>query len=154
MWRVNKAGRFNVAYGGEDRHWAISQTDIKEVAKRLHGAQLKCSDFETVIDTCNPGDFIYADPPYSPGELEPRRDHYIYSQFTFRDHKRLASALRRATKHSIRWALTTSSHPSIVGLFKGSHVISFSKGTSRRLGILEADPGEVLICNYDPWEVQ
>jgi len=120
----------------------------------LHAVQLRRSDFQTVIDTCSLGDFIFADPPYSPGELEPRHDHYIYSQFTFRDHKRLASALRRATERGVLWALTTSSHPSIVGLFEGSAVISLSKGTSRRPGIIEAEPGEVLICNYGPLEVR
>lgn len=149
MWRVNKAGRFNVGYGGEDRRWAITLKGLREVARCLGAAKLTRGDFEPVVDACVKGDLMFVDPPYSPGELEPRHDHYVFSQFALGDHLRLANALHRATHRSVLWALTTTAHPQITGLFSGDIVIPLHFGTSRRPGITERNPGEVLICNYD-----
>jgi DNA adenine methylase len=70
MWRHNSDGRFNVGYGGQDRRWVINQETLKEVSNRLKHATLKCCDFEEVIDESKIGDFIFADPPYRPGERE------------------------------------------------------------------------------------
>lgn len=148
MWRVNRSGNFNVGYGGEDRRWAITEADFCDVAKLLRNAQLKRSDFRPVIDICSAGDFIYADPPYSPGAREPRHDHYVFSQFTFRNHQRLARSLSNATDRGALWAVTTSSHPDIVGLFPNDHVYPLDRGTGRRPGSIASMPGEVIICNY------
>ncbi|GAJ16325.1 unnamed protein product, partial [marine sediment metagenome] len=56
------------------------------------------------------GDFIFVDPPYLPGEKELIHNHYVYSKFTYEDHKRLADLLKGASNQKIKWAMTTSSH--------------------------------------------
>ena len=149
MWRHNARGEFNVGYGGEDRRWAINKESLMEVSKRLKRTWIRKSDFESVINKSGPDDFIFLDPPYKPGEVKMSHAHYLHSQFTLKDHKRLAKSLHKATKRGVKWAMTTSSHPTILELFKKSNIIRVPKGTSNKLGILTNNSGEVLICNYE-----
>jgi len=148
MWRHNRNGDFNVGYGGQARRWVINEETLRIVARALRKAQIKCCDFEEVVDQCDEGDFLFLDPPYRPGERAQLHDHYIGRQFTFADHRRLAAAVRRAKKRGARWALTTSAHPDIVALFRGNYVLAIPRGTGRRPGTTIANPGEVLITSY------
>src|SRR5574341_1035612 len=148
MWRHNSEGQFNVGYGGQDRRRVISKETLIDISKRLKQASLKCSDFEEVIDTCSKGDFVFIDPPYRPGEREMIYDHYVYSKFTYNDHIRLASTLKKASNRGVQWAMTISSHPDILYLFRDNSTILLPKGTGKKPGILINNAGEVLILNY------
>ncbi len=150
MWRHNSEGCFNVGYGGESRRWAISYNNLIDVSDRLRRASLKCSDFESVIDKSKLGDFIFLDPPYKPGEKDMYLAHYSHGAFTYRDHIRLANALKRATARGVQWAMTTSSNIDITSLYKAKRyaVIPLIKGTGDKPGKLVSNPGEVLILNY------
>lgn len=148
MWRHNTNGDFNVGYGGQERRWVITEETLLLTSKALKTARLECTDFETVIDNCEAGDFLFLDPPYRPGDKEQIHAHYAGQQFSFADHKRLASVLARAKKRNIHWALTTSNHPEITKLFKGNKIVSVPKGTGRMPGVLSENSGEVLITSY------
>ena len=148
MWRHNSNGQFNVGYGGQDRRWVISKDTLIEVSKRLKHVTLKRSDFEKVVDMCWEDDFLFLDPPYRPGEREMVHDHYVYGKFSYDDYKRLANVLKQASQRGVQWAMTTSSHPDILSLFRGNRVTRLSKGTGRSPGVLTNNSGEVLICNY------
>lgn len=147
MWRHNKEGKFNIGYGGQSRRWSVSRQDLMSVAQLLDRASLSCSDFEPVISETRPGDFIFADPPYRPGEREQVHDHYGPKRFSFSDHQRLAACLRSADKKGVQWLLTTSSHQDIVRLYKGFSKVHISNGTGRKIGARSNNSGEVLITN-------
>jgi len=148
MWRQNSRGMFNVGYGGQSRRWAISKEDLIAVAKALRGTTLTCSDFEAVIEDTMGGDVLFVDPPYHPGRRESPVEHYMFSQFTYDCHKRLASALKRATKRGVLWAMTVSSHPDITTLHKKTRILPFKAGVGKSPGKITRDTGEVLILNY------
>jgi DNA adenine methylase len=148
MWRHNAQGQFNVGYGGQARRWVIDQDSLLEVSDRLQNANLLCSDFQPVIESCGPDDFIFVDPPYRPGERELIQSHYVYNRFGFAEHERLAKVLYEASTKSIRWALTISSHPDILHLYRDNRFIALSRGTGKYPGVLTDNPEEVLICNY------
>ena len=93
-------------------------------------------------------DFIFADPPYRPGEKEQFNEHYYGKTFQFADQKRLAKALRWASRQKIKWAMTNSSHPEILALYRGNYKLELTKGTGRRPGLPAVNPGEALITNY------
>ncbi len=147
MWRQNSQGMFNVGYGGQSRRWVITKDDLEDVSRALKGTVLRCEDFETVVDETTSEDFLFVDPPYYPGRKESRVEHYMFSQFTFDSHKRLAEALRRASKRGIQWAMTTSSHPDITALHKRHRQIPFKAGVGECPGKITKDIGEVLILN-------
>lgn len=148
MWRHNTNGDFNVGYGGQERRWVITEETLLLTSKALKSASLECIDFESVIDNCEVGDFLFLDPPYRPGDKEQLHAHYGGQQFSFADHQRLANVLARAKNRNVHWALTTSNHPEITKLFKGNKIISIPKGTGRSPGILSDNSGEVLITSY------
>ncbi len=147
MWRHNSNGDFNVGYGGQDRRWVVCGESITNVAKLLSRASIKCMDFEESIDRTDERDFIFLDPPYQPGERDMKHDHYLYGTFCFEDHKRLVRALKRASKRGVCWAMTTSGHSDIVGLFSKQKIIQIPKGTGNRIGSVANKTGEVLVTN-------
>jgi len=148
MWRHNQEGKFNVGYGGQDRRWVIDLEDLRAVSYALRNVELRCCDFQDVLEACEPGDFVFADPPYQPGERELTNDHYTGESFKFADHRRLATALRDAKENGIDWALTTSAHQDIVSLFEDNRIIKIPRGTGRRPGITVKNSKEVLITSY------
>jgi DNA adenine methylase len=148
MWRHNVKGHFNVGYGGQDRRWVIARRDLVQLSRLMCVAAIHCADFEDTIDKCGPTDFIFVDPPYSPGKREMLHDHYRFGRFSFQEHRRLAAALNRASKRGAQWALTTSSHPDLVGLFR-KHVIELvPRGARSRIGQFARRSGEVFIRNW------
>ena len=148
MWRHNSNGEFNVGYGGQDRRWAIDETNVLEVSHHLKKASLKRWDFERAINICNNDDFIFFDPPYRPGHRELIHAHYTHGKFDYAEQKRLANALNKSTKKGIKWAMTNSSHKYILSLFKHKTIIPLPIGTGEKPGALTNNAGEVLICNY------
>lgn len=101
MWRHNADGQFNIGYGEQARRWVVSEDSLVEVSNRLNSADLACSDFQPIIDSCVRGDFIFADPPYRPGEWELIQSHYVYNKFCFKEHERLAHTLQKASKKGV-----------------------------------------------------
>lgn len=148
MWRHNARGQFNVGYGGQGRRWVITLDVLIKAAEHLRYASLRCADFEGIIEETNSNDFLFLDPPYKPGMKEMQTGHYLNSQFTFKDHERLASSLKRATKRGVRWLLTTSAHESVVSLFPRHSVFAFNMGVGDMPGEITTKTGEVLIRNY------
>lgn len=148
MWRQNSRGRFNVGYGGQDRRWAITEEDLVHVAKALRGTKLICSDFESIVDAAQKNDFLFLDPPYHPGRRESRVEHYMFAQFTFSSHVRLAASLDRATERGVRWAMTTSSHDDIRALYPKCSLIQFKAGVGLSPGLITKEAGEILVLNH------
>jgi DNA adenine methylase len=148
MWRQNSSGMFNVGYGGQSRRWVITEADLIAVAKALRGTTLSCADFEEIVEAATASDFVFVDPPYHPGRRESPVEHYMFSQFTFDSHKRLAKTLHRATRRGVRWAMTTSSHPDVTAMHKKHRRIRFTAGVGESPGKITQDTGEVLILNY------
>lgn len=148
MWRHNSSGMFNIGYGGQGRRWVITAEDLRDAAKALRGATILCADFEEVIEGTRGKDFIFVDPPYQPGRRESTVEHYMFGQFTFESHKRLAGALHSASRRGVQWALTTSAHPDIVALFQRYRLVPFTSGVGGSPGFISRQAGEVLVLNY------
>ncbi len=147
MWRHNSDGRFNIGYGGQDRRWVINKETLLEVSKRLKKSLLRTNDFEDIIDMSKCDDFIFLDPPYKPGERELLNNHYTYSRFSYKEHKRLAKALRRASRRGVKWSITLSSHTDIIELYKRNKFIPIPKGSRRKKNSICLESGEVLVLN-------
>ena len=92
-------------------------------------------------------DFLYLDPPYRPGEREQLHAHYMFGEFNFEDHKRLASCLREATERGVQWVMTNSSHPDILALYEDYSMYRLDSGTGSSPGQITTDPGEMVISH-------
>lgn len=148
MWRHNQNGDFNIGYGGQERRWAVTQEDLLATSRLLRAARVTCCDFQVAISEAKKGDFLFVDPPYRPGSSESRNDHYLWWTFEFKDQERLSASLQQAKYRQATWAMTNSSHPSIVKLYKGSYALEIPKGTGKIPGSTICNSGEVLITSY------
>ncbi len=136
MWRHSPNGNFNVGYGGEERRWVVTHDNIIELSKRFRNAVILHSDFESILEQCSNGDFIYLDPPYKPGEKEMKHAHYIEKL------KEISS------KKNIRWLMTNSANPEICELYNDFKIVKIPKGTSNVVGVMTNNSKEVIISNY------
>jgi DNA adenine methylase len=150
MWRQNSSGRFNTGYGGQSRRWVITEEDLIQVARALRCVKLVSSDFESIVDSAQEEDFIFLDPPYQPGCRESLINHcmYMFQQFTFESHRRLAAALDRASARGAKWTMTTSSHEDIKSLFSGCRTVPFRVGVGDHPGHTTRCTGEMIVMNF------
>ena len=149
MWRHNSRGQFNVGYGGQERRWVISEQNLIAASRKLRKAQLQTEDFETIVDRCSPDDFLFLDPPYKPGGRELVSEHYVFTRFGYENHQRLAHTLSWATDRGVRWALTTSSHPDILGLYRRQNSVGSRRESVRIFNGVTGYSGESIVCNYN-----
>lgn len=64
LYRTNKAGHFNVPYGGIKSGTLPTTTELQTAAKLLARVELKCCDFQQILEEVTSEDFVYLDPPF------------------------------------------------------------------------------------------
>lgn len=64
LYRENHAGKCNVSYGGN--HFECDLDNLRLVSDTLKNVEILCTDFSTITDRVQSGDFVYLDPPYIP----------------------------------------------------------------------------------------
>jgi len=97
MFRYNKAGKFNVPYGGisynrKEFDKKIKYLKSEKLYKYLSNTEIFCDDFEVFFNKVNPGksDFIFLDPPY-----DTEFSTYARNEFTREDQLRLCHYLKK-----------------------------------------------------------
>ena len=97
MFRYNRAGEFNIPYGGMSynrKHMRGKLTDIfsDRTAALLRGAEIRNQDFESLLkeETLSEQDFMFLDPPY-----DTTFSAYEGREFGGSDQERLAEFLGR-----------------------------------------------------------
>lgn len=66
LYRVNKAGKFNVPFGRYQRPLICDAETIYADSKLLQNVEILTGDFEQTIGHVSDGAFFYFDPPYRP----------------------------------------------------------------------------------------
>ena len=116
IYRLNRQGRFNVPMGS--RSQVVFATDnFVEASKLLLGAEIRHSDFETVVDEASDGDLLFADPPYTVRHNTNGFVLYNENLFSWSDQIRLADALQRARARGVQILLTNAAHESVIDLY-------------------------------------
>jgi DNA adenine methylase len=82
IYRTNKAGAFNVPYGGHKCGPLPTPEELRTCATHLRTTELRCLSFERTLRDCKQGDFVYLDPPY---RIKARRVFNEYSHHLFDD---------------------------------------------------------------------
>ena len=95
LYRVNLKGEFNVPIGTKQAV-ILEKDDFFEVSKILQHAEIKCDDFETVIDEAGKGDLLFVDPPYTVKHSDNGFIKYNEDLFHWDDQVRLSMCLCRA----------------------------------------------------------
>jgi DNA adenine methylase len=117
LYRVNLDGEFNVPIGTKSSV-VFDTDDFERIAERLARVELCAQDFEQTIAAAGPGDFVFADPPYTVRHDLNGFLKYNENIFSWEDQMRLHTALLGAKSRGARILLMNANHSSVRELFK------------------------------------
>jgi DNA adenine methylase len=118
LYRVNRAGRFNVPFGRYKNPKICDEARLRAVARALAGVELSVADFETACSDARCGDAVYFDPPYVPVSATARFAEYHHQPFGSHEHERLADLYRRLACKGVSTLLSNSDVPFTRGLYR------------------------------------
>ena len=147
LYRTNRAGQFNVPYGGDKAGKLPSREALRACSALLAGTELVSGDFADVLERVQPGDFVYMDPPFS---VASRRvfNEYDRSVFGLADLERLRGWLDLFDSLSIRFLVSYAECEEAELLCRGYHSTRVS--VRRHIAGFAGSRGrcnEVLISN-------
>lgn len=133
IYRVNKAGEFNVPYAKDPRRKSMierSERDaitslfpnkekIIRAGESLAGAQIYSGDFARVMRLAASGDVVYCDPPY-----DGTYDSYTAGGFSEDDQRRLAAQCRMALARGAHVMISNSDTELIRYLYSGATIVA------------------------------
>lgn len=122
LYRVNRAGEFNVPIGTKKKV-ILDSDDFASTAEALRAAELACDDFEPVIDRARQEDLVFADPPYTVSHGRNGFVKYNERLFSWSDQQRLARALGRAARRGVHVVATNAYHEALLALYGDEFVI-------------------------------
>lgn len=116
LYRVNRAGQFNVPIGSPRFH-ELTAASLASFAGRMQNAMVTCNDFQATTSTAREGDLLVLDPPYT--VLHNRNGFVRYNEriFSWADQKRLADEAARAARRGVMVIETNAAHPSVIALY-------------------------------------
>ena len=118
LWRVNRAGRFNVPFGRYKNPSFHDPGLLLRASHALRGVQLLQVPFENALRRAAPGDFVYLDPPYDPVSDTASFTAYTRDSFSWDDQKRLAAECVALDRRGIRFLLSNSATPRVRELYR------------------------------------
>jgi len=121
LFRLNKAGAFNVPAGRYVNPRIVDEQHLRQVAAALQspGVTLIHGSFDAALGEAAKGDFIYCDPPYAPLSRTACFANYTAQGFGHDDQQRLQQALILAARRGAHVVLSNSSAPEIEKLYSG-----------------------------------
>lgn len=119
LWRVNRAGKFNVPYGKYPRPKVLDLPRLTKASAALANTKLVNDDFARVLSRAKAGDFVYLDPPYAPVSATSKFTDYAHGGFGSNEQARLAAYARTLSARGVKVLLSNSDTPEIRALYKG-----------------------------------
>ena len=110
LYRVNRAGQFNVPFGRYDNPAICDEPRLRAAAEALRrrGVSIEVADFESVCENATAGDAVYFDPPYVPASKTANFTAYHRDSFGPDEHVRLAQTFKRLTRKRVATVLSNS----------------------------------------------
>lgn len=158
-WRVNRDGKFNKAYGGQDNARVFDKEELFKCSKLLKGVKLNVMSFENIVNIKNIGNFfVYMDPPY----FDIGNNNYTqYSKDGFHLTKRvlLRPTLKKLNELGCKFMMSNSSKSFLEKEFEGFNIIRLQTKRMRGVALDKVTKDkiedaerleEMVIANYEP----
>lgn len=107
LWRVNRKGQHNVPYSSPSKI-QVKDSDVMGISERIQNVDFVCGDFDSAIKTASNDDFIYADPPYIPVNINETFCGYTDTLFPYEDQVRLLESCVSASNRGAKFLLSNS----------------------------------------------
>ena len=161
LFRLNARGGFNVPAGRYTNPRICDDFNLRAAAAALWspGVRLLHAEFESVLASARPGDFVYFDPPYAPLSTTARFTSYTAAGFSEDDQRRLQQVVLRLVKRKCFVVLSNSTAPIVSQLYgqnaeaRGVGLQSYEVPARRAIN---SDPGgrgkviEYIVSNVSP----
>ena len=108
LYRVNKAGKFNVPFGKYITPTICDATTIYADSKLLQRVEIMTGDFEQTFDKIKGNSFFYFDPPYRPLSNTSSFNDYTKEDFNDEAQIRLKLFCDRLNKIGVNFMLSNS----------------------------------------------
>ncbi|MCK8518293.1 DNA adenine methylase [Methanoculleus sp. 7T] len=115
LYRVNKAGQFNVPIGDYKNPNIVQEANILACHEALKKAEIKYNEFDHIYPKKN--DFVYFDPPYHPTD-DASFTSYTKQNFTETDQVRLKDFALNLHKKGVKVMLSNSNTKFIRDIYK------------------------------------
>jgi DNA adenine methylase len=152
LYRVNRAGRFNVPFGRYTNpgfRSAESVENLRACSRALKAATLGVRDFGEVVRHAGRGDFVYFDPPYVPLSDTSDFTSYVPGGFGQGEQERLAEVFAELSRTGVRAMLSNSDTPAVRELYAAYRIDTVT--ASRSINSRAKGRGkvrEVVVRNY------
>lgn len=117
LYRVNRAGRFNVPIGRYKKPAICDPARLRAASRVLAGVEILGEDFEKVCHRAGAGDAVYFDPPYLPISRTSSFAAYDAYPFGLEEHRRLARVFTDLSRRGISAVLSNSLTPETETLY-------------------------------------
>jgi len=108
LFRVNKAGLFNVPSGDYKNPTICNEDNLRNASSVLKKAEIICCDFKTSQDYITETTFVYLDPPYRPLSSTASFTSYSKEDFGNEEQIRLAKFCREINNMGAKFLLSNS----------------------------------------------
>ena len=122
LYRVNRAGKFNVPMGRHTNPTLCDADNLRACAKALRGVDVRVEDFEAAAGGARKGDLVYFDPPYVPVSDTADFTSYVPGGFGADQQRRLAGLFARLAARGVHVVLSNSDTPAVRKLYAGFRI--------------------------------
>ena len=151
LYRVNKQGYFNAAYGKRKKVNIIQADNLRKISQYLNSNNIRfySGDFANILDNVEPDSLMYIDPPYVPENEIANFTRYTNNQFRESDQRRLAEQCQQLDRTGVKFIASNSDTPMVRELYRG---FNFNHVSARRYinvkGTGRKKIDELLITNF------
>lgn len=133
LHRVNKSGSFNVPHGAHTNPVICNSKKLEAFSEILQraDAEIICEYYHNITLRCQPGDFVYLDPPYFPLSKTCYFKDYTKDDFGCPEQIMLAKEFGRLSNIGCTVLLSNSNSTLITNLYKGFNIMTIS--TTRQI---------------------
>ena len=122
LWRVNKAGGFNVPMGKYENPTIFDPDAMRAASSALARAEIRCGDYRDVVADARAGDLIYFDPPYDPVGETSNFASYTADGFGADDQRELAEFARKLAGRGCHVMLSNADTPFVRTIYEGFQI--------------------------------
>jgi DNA adenine methylase len=148
IFRVNKAGEFNVPYGFKDAPVLPSEAELRLVSALLARTQLFARPFEESLNSLGQSDFVYLDPPYPPLNGTSFFTHYTSDRFGEADQRRLATAVSLISSNGAKFMMSNADTDLIREIYAGYRIQQIKVRRYITCKSIKHNVAELIITNY------
>ncbi len=141
LYRVNSRNIFNVPFGDMTAPRICDEPRLRACSHALQGVEVLESEFETVLDRAEKGDFVYFDPPYVPMSASSCFVSYTKTGFDMPAQQRLVEVAATLKRRGVHVLLSNSAAPAVYELYSAFDIQEVS--LNRLVGASAASRGKI-----------